>query len=60
MLKEKLGPNFQSLVQEKTRVIRGDITHEDLGLSDLNLKQEMLSQVDVIVNLAATTNFDER
>ncbi|PON84334.1 Fatty acyl-CoA reductase [Trema orientale] len=60
VLKEKLGANFNSFVREKVSVMAGDITSEDLGLKDLNLKEEMLSQLDVIVNLAATTNFDER
>ena len=41
-------------------VMTGDITREDLGLKNAKLKEEMLSQLDVIVNLAATTNFDER
>ena len=55
-----MGANFGSFVREKMTVMAGDITREDLGLDDLKLKEEMLSEIDVIVNLAATTNFDER
>lgn len=60
LLKEKLGANFNSLVSEKLVLVPGDITCEDLGLKDSILREEICSQTDVIVNLAATTNFDER
>ncbi|MBA0609834.1 hypothetical protein Godav_010767 [Gossypium davidsonii] len=60
VLKEKCGKNFSSFISEKITLIPGDISHEDLGVKDCNLVQEMLNEVDVVVNLAATTNFDER
>ncbi|KAL5579886.1 hypothetical protein UlMin_012328 [Ulmus minor] len=60
LLKEKMGANFNSLAAEKLTVVAGDISREDLGLKDANLREEMLSNLDVIINLAATTNFDER
>ncbi|XP_062083102.1 fatty acyl-CoA reductase 3-like [Humulus lupulus] len=60
VLKEKMGGNFNTFVREKICVMAGDITLEDLGVEDLNLREEMFSQLDAIVNLAATTNFDER
>nr|XP_025657507.1 fatty acyl-CoA reductase 3-like [Arachis hypogaea] len=60
LLKEKLGANFNSFISEKLTVFPGDICYEDLGLKDSTLKEEICNQVDVIVNLAATTNFDER
>ena len=60
VLKEKLGKNLNSFVSEKITVVPGDISLEDLGLKDSVLREEILNQVDVIVNLAATTNFDER
>ncbi|KAK4255224.1 hypothetical protein QN277_008247 [Acacia crassicarpa] len=60
LLKEKLGPNFTSFVSEKLVLVPGDISCEDLGLKDSILREEIISQTDVIVNLAATTNFDER
>ena len=60
MLKEKLGKNLNSFVSEKITVVPGDISLEDMGLKDSILREEILNQVDVIVNLAATTNFDER
>ncbi|XP_052876289.1 alcohol-forming fatty acyl-CoA reductase-like [Gossypium arboreum] len=59
VLKEKCEKNFNSFISENITLIPGDISHEDLGIKDCNLVQEMLNEVDV-VNLAATTNFDER
>ncbi|MED6205249.1 hypothetical protein PIB30_016042 [Stylosanthes scabra] len=60
LLKEKQGANFKSFISGKLSVFPGDICYEDLGLKDSILKEEISNQVDVIVNLAATTNFDER
>ncbi|XLU81663.1 hypothetical protein S245_005083, partial [Arachis hypogaea] len=60
LLKEKLGANLKSFISEKLTVFPGDICYEDMGLKDSILKEEICNQVDVIVNLAATTNFDER
>lgn len=59
-LKEKYGTNLQSFLSEKVTPIAGDITYENLGIKDSNLIQEMWKSVDVVVNVAATTNFDER
>jgi len=41
-------------------VVPGDVTFDDLGLKDSILREDISSQTDVIINLAATTNFDER
>ncbi|GKC50692.1 gland-specific fatty acyl-CoA reductase 1, partial [Tanacetum coccineum] len=60
VLKEKHGTNLQKFLSEKVTPVAGDITFEDLGLQDPSLKAEMWRDIDVIVNIAATTNFDER
>ncbi|XP_039048615.1 alcohol-forming fatty acyl-CoA reductase-like [Hibiscus syriacus] len=60
VLKEKCGKNFGSFISEKITLVPGDISHEDLGIKDSTLVQEIFNEVDVVVNLAATTNFDER
>ncbi|KAL5131996.1 Fatty acyl-CoA reductase 3 [Glycine soja] len=60
VLKEKLGANFKSFISEKVTLVPGDISYEDLGLTDSILREEICNQTDVIVNLAATTKFDER
>ncbi|KAK1435078.1 hypothetical protein QVD17_00838 [Tagetes erecta] len=60
LLKEKHGTNLQPFLAEKVTLVAGDITCEDLGVQDSSLKAEMWRDVDVVVNAAATTNFDER
>lgn len=60
VLKQKMGTNFNTFIQEKVTVVPGDITSEDLAIKESKLKEELWRDVDVIVNLAATTNFDER
>ncbi|KAL0390638.1 UNVERIFIED_CONTAM: Alcohol-forming fatty acyl-CoA reductase [Sesamum calycinum] len=60
VVKEKYGGNLNSLISEKVKVVAGDITCENLGVKDTVLLQEMWKEVDVVVNLAANTNFDER
>ncbi|GFQ06079.1 fatty acyl-coa reductase 3 [Phtheirospermum japonicum] len=61
VLKEKRGVNLSSLITEKIRVVAGDIScAENLGVNDSDLMEEMWKEVDVVVNLAATTKFDER
>ncbi|KAA8550177.1 hypothetical protein F0562_001861 [Nyssa sinensis] len=60
VLKEKMGANLNSLISVKVTPVAGDITCENLGVKDSNLVEEMWKEVDVVVNLAATTNFDER
>ncbi|KAK1409995.1 hypothetical protein QVD17_36527 [Tagetes erecta] len=59
-LKAKYGTNLQSFLSEKVTAVAGDITYENLGVKDSSLIEEMWGNVDVVVNVAATTNFDER
>ncbi|KAJ4823737.1 hypothetical protein Tsubulata_040564, partial [Turnera subulata] len=61
VLKEEWGSNFNSFITQKIVLVPGDISlGEDFGVKEPKLRQEMWSQLDVLVNLAATTNFDER
>ncbi|XP_027908879.1 fatty acyl-CoA reductase 3-like [Vigna unguiculata] len=60
VLKEKVGVNFNTFISKKTTLVPGDISREDLGIEDTILREEIYDQTDVIINLAATTNFDER
>ncbi|XP_023753140.1 fatty acyl-CoA reductase 3 [Lactuca sativa] len=60
ILKEKYGTNLQSFLSEKVTPVAGDITYENLGIKDYNLIEEMWENIDIVVNVAATTNFDER
>ncbi|KAE9620603.1 hypothetical protein Lal_00019853 [Lupinus albus] len=60
LLKESHGAKFNSFISKKLTLVPGDISQEDLNLKDSVLQEEIYNQIDVIVNLAATTNFDER
>ncbi|KAL5081364.1 hypothetical protein RYX36_009785 [Vicia faba] len=45
---------------EKVIVVPGEISQQEFNLKDSNLVKELYNETNVIVNLAATTNFDER
>ncbi|CAL1409018.1 unnamed protein product [Linum trigynum] len=60
VVKEKWGPNFAKFVSEKVVAVAGDISREDLGIEDVDLKKEIWKETDLVVNFAATTRFDER
>lgn len=60
LVKENQGSNFNSFVSEKLTLVPGDISEEGLNLKKSILEEEICNQTDVIVNLAATTKFDER
>ncbi|KAH6836680.1 Jojoba acyl CoA reductase-related male sterility protein [Perilla frutescens var. hirtella] len=60
VLKEKHGEKLNSLISQKIRVVAGDITCDNLGVRDSLLLEEMFKEVDIVVNLAANTDFDER
>ncbi|KAJ1269631.1 hypothetical protein BS78_07G226400 [Paspalum vaginatum] len=59
LLREKHGEGFDLFIQEKVVPVAGDITKEDLGLDPPTL-DDLAKDMDVIVNIAATTNFYER
>jgi alcohol-forming fatty acyl-CoA reductase len=55
--REKHGADgFQQFIQDKVVALSGDIIHENLGLEAPMLK-DLAEEIDVIVNIAATTNF---
>ncbi|XXG64994.1 hypothetical protein AAC387_Pa05g2804 [Persea americana] len=60
VLREKLGKDFDSFITNKVIPIVGDISCENLGVSNSDVREEIWREVDIIVNVAATTNFDER
>jgi len=59
LLREKHGAGFQQLIQDKVFALPGDIIYENLGLEAPMLK-DLAQEIDIIVNIAATTNFYER
>lgn len=61
VLNEKWGPNFRSMISDKLLAVAGDISHQLLIFNESSkFRQDLYAQIDVIINLAATTNFDER
>ncbi|XP_019239163.1 PREDICTED: fatty acyl-CoA reductase 3-like isoform X3 [Nicotiana attenuata] len=59
VLREKLGANLHSLIQDKVFPVPGDIACDNLGINS-DMQDEMCREIDIIVNSAATTRFDER
>ncbi|XP_043687312.1 fatty acyl-CoA reductase 3-like isoform X2 [Telopea speciosissima] len=61
ILREKYGAGLDSFISEKVTMVAGDIACEDLDIDDASdLREEMWREIDIIVNIAATTKFDER
>ncbi|XP_015164953.1 fatty acyl-CoA reductase 1-like isoform X4 [Solanum tuberosum] len=57
VLREKIGTNIlNSLIEEKVFPVAGDNSFEDFGIEN----SEMFKEIDIIINSAATTRFDER
>ncbi|KAK8451677.1 hypothetical protein SEVIR_6G249800v4 [Setaria viridis] len=59
LLREKHGKGFQQFVEEKVVALAGDIIHHNLG-QEAPMLEALSKEIDVIVNIAATTNFYER
>ncbi|KAF7103009.1 hypothetical protein CFC21_104052 [Triticum aestivum] len=59
VLKEKHGMGFDDFIEEKICPLAGDIMYENFGLDTANLR-ELSKDIDIIVNIAAITNFSER
>ncbi|TXG73647.1 hypothetical protein EZV62_002226 [Acer yangbiense] len=60
VLRDKWGRNLHSFISEKVAAVAGDISCDNLGVNDSNLREEMFREIDVVLNFAATINFDER
>ncbi|BFG34728.1 hypothetical protein CerSpe_210020 [Prunus speciosa] len=60
VLKENWGTDFDSFIAEKVVAVPGDVTFDDLGVKELKLREEMYNGIEIILNSAGTTNFDER
>ncbi|OIW20697.1 hypothetical protein TanjilG_21030 [Lupinus angustifolius] len=60
VLQDKWGANFDSFISKKVVAVAGDVSRDMLGFIDVKLSEEMLKEINIIVNSAATTNLDER
>ncbi|XP_051120910.1 fatty acyl-CoA reductase 3-like [Andrographis paniculata] len=60
VIKKELGREFSNVTEEKVVPICGNISLENLGIVDPTLTEDIQKGVDIIVNSAATTKFNER
>ncbi|KAH0996837.1 hypothetical protein GBA52_020701 [Prunus armeniaca] len=60
VLREKWGAEFDSFIAKKVVAVPGDATFDDLGVKEFRLREEMCTDIEIILNSAGTTNFDER
>ncbi|PIA60027.1 hypothetical protein AQUCO_00400714v1 [Aquilegia coerulea] len=58
-LKQTHGKSFQTFMLSKLVPVVGNVCEQNLGI-ETDLIDEITSQVDIIVNSAASTTFDER
>ncbi|KAL6575755.1 hypothetical protein OROHE_000736 [Orobanche hederae] len=56
VLKDNGGEN---ILMSKVIPISGDVSHENLGITNSELIDEICGEIDFIINSAATTRFDE-
>ncbi|XP_024524209.1 fatty acyl-CoA reductase 2 [Selaginella moellendorffii] len=59
VLQDKHGDEYEDFIQAKLTAVAGNVAKEDVGI-DKDVAQALASEIDVIVNSAATTNFIER
>ncbi|PPS09878.1 hypothetical protein GOBAR_AA10769 [Gossypium barbadense] len=60
ILRDKWGSKFDALISSKVIAVEGDISSENLGLEDSKLREELRKEIEIVVNSAATTSFNER
>ncbi|KAG9457257.1 hypothetical protein H6P81_001765 [Aristolochia fimbriata] len=60
LLRETHGETFNSFISSKVSPIRGNISLENLGIDNSGLREQLFNELDVIINSAANTKFDER
>ncbi|XP_065009217.1 fatty acyl-CoA reductase 3-like [Musa acuminata AAA Group] len=60
VVKDKHGDGFHSFVSSKLFPVAGDIVQQNLGIRDSNIREKLWEEVDIVVNVAATTSFGER
>ncbi|KAJ0266568.1 putative fatty acyl-CoA reductase 7 [Hirschfeldia incana] len=61
VLRNNIGDeSLNALISEKVVPVPGDVSLNNMGVSDSNLLQDMMQEIDIVVHAAATTRFDER
>ncbi|GLT63855.1 hypothetical protein SLA2020_363870 [Shorea laevis] len=60
VLRDRCDSNFNPLISSKVTAVAGDISSENLGVVDMNLREEIWRETEIVVNVAATTDFYDR
>ncbi|KAF8110540.1 hypothetical protein N665_0082s0011 [Sinapis alba] len=61
VLRKNIGDeSLNALISEKVVPVPGDISLNNMGVSDSNLLQDMMQEINFVFHAAATTRFDER
>jgi len=60
VLRDQWGKDFDSFISKKIVVISGDVSLHNFGMEDEQLKIKMIEEINIVMNFAATTKFDER
>ncbi|KAF8104439.1 hypothetical protein N665_0172s0069 [Sinapis alba] len=61
VLRENIGDeSLNALISKKVVPVPGDTSQNNMGVSDSNLVQDMMQEIDIVFHAAATTRFDER
>lgn len=59
-LREIYGEKFHSFITEKVSPIPGDVIHENLGIEDINTREFLWKDINMVIHSAATTKFNDR
>ncbi|KAJ7545775.1 hypothetical protein O6H91_08G009800 [Diphasiastrum complanatum] len=59
LIEDKYGKQFKNFMQSKLTAVAGNVSRDGLGLGK-EVAVELANKIDIIVNSAATTTFDER
>ncbi|KAE8674870.1 putative fatty acyl-CoA reductase 5 [Hibiscus syriacus] len=60
VLRDKWSWKFDSLISSKVVAVAGDISFESLGIANSKLREIMWGEIEIVVNVAGTTDFNER
>lgn len=61
VLRDSYGPDLDQFVKSRVVAVAGDISCDNyLGVEDIKLREEMWREIEVVVNVAATTDFYDR
>ncbi|KAL5725346.1 alcohol-forming fatty acyl-CoA reductase [Ranunculus cassubicifolius] len=60
VLKTQYGGDLDSLILDKVLPLAGDVIYENFGIQDPEMTENLWKEINIIVNSAANTKFDER